>query len=202
MVKAQSPNHWATGSSLSDYILGRECLTIKAQQIQIQRTKFIASSLHLFSPESGKIFPWAAEVRTLRMLPPDALSRCSSAVESLRRSRRLKVEVTAAAQQDRLSQRPLSPVSKVLPYFIESFCPYAHFRNRTGIILKKRRHRVVSGKWCAPESNQVCLTCRPSPLRRSNSVKATECVVLTCADSSRVIGLLTSRLKGTAPISL
>ena len=77
MVKAQSPNHWATGSSLSDYILGRECLTIKAQQIQIQRTKFMASSLHLFSPESGKIFPRAAEVRTLRTLSPNVAALLS-----------------------------------------------------------------------------------------------------------------------------
>ena len=73
---------------------------------------FIASSFHLFSPESGKILTRTTEVGNL----------CSNVVAllNLRKSQRLKVEVMAAAHQDFLSQCPVSPV---LLCFIESFCP-------------------------------------------------------------------------------
>lgn len=79
---------------------------------------FIGSSFPLFSPESGKIFPQTTEVRNLQTL-------CSNIVAlwNLRKSQRLKVAVTAAAHQDLLSQRPVSPVSRALLCFIESFCP-------------------------------------------------------------------------------
>ena len=54
VVKAQSPNRWTTGSSLLDYISGRECLGMKVSKSRsrLQNSQLVASTC--FPPKVGK----------------------------------------------------------------------------------------------------------------------------------------------------